>query len=136
MKKERAIAENELQNKIELSRLEKSLIEQRGQNERRRASEEAEAKRIEALANVERVRLNADAQADSISAIEAARNQAEQEKMNIYRHLPPSVILGLAAQQLAANLHAIEHLNLSPDALGSMLTTLLSAGTRKLEEDS
>lgn len=136
MKKERAIAENELQNKSELSRQEQSLIELRGQNERRSASEEAEAKRIEALANVERVRLNADAQADCISAIEAARNQAEQEKMNIYRHLPPSVILGLASQQLAANLHTIEHLNFSPNALGSMLTTLLAAGTRKLEEDS
>ena len=51
MKKERAIAENELQNKIELSRQEQSLIEQRDQNERRRASEEAEATRIEALEN-------------------------------------------------------------------------------------
>lgn len=54
VKKERAIAENKLQNKIELSRQEQSLNEQRGQNERRRASEEAEAKRIEGLANVER----------------------------------------------------------------------------------
>lgn len=77
-----------------------------------------------------------NAQADGISAIEAACNQAEQEKMNIYRHLPPSVILGLAAQQLATNLHTIEHLNLSPDALGSMLTTLPAAGTRKLEGES
>ncbi|MGH3369870.1 MAG: SPFH domain-containing protein, partial [Nocardioidaceae bacterium] len=39
VERERAIAENELQNQIELARLEEQLVTQRGQNERRRATE-------------------------------------------------------------------------------------------------
>jgi hypothetical protein len=68
--------------------------------------------------------------------VEAARNQAEREKMDVYRDLPSAVMFGLAAQQLAANLQSIEHLNLSPDALAPLLTSWLTAGTRKLEEDT
>ena len=52
VEKERAIAENELQNKIELSKREESLIEQRGANDRRKASERAAASRIDAVASV------------------------------------------------------------------------------------
>jgi regulator of protease activity HflC (stomatin/prohibitin superfamily) len=136
VEKERAIAENELQNQIELARREENLIEQRGQNESRRMREEAESKRIEVEANAENERLISAARADSMRTVEAARNEAEREKMAIYRDLPPAVTLGLAAQELAGNLNTIEHLNLSPDAFGPLLTQLLSAGTRRLEDES
>jgi hypothetical protein len=43
------------------------------------------------------------------------------------------VLLALAAQQLATKLQRIDHLNLSPDALGPALSALLHAGTRRLE---
>ena len=136
VEKERAIAENELQNRIELARREQALIDQEGMNERRKATEHAEAQRIEAEAEAERARLSSSGQADSIRLVEAARNQAEREKMDVYRDLPSAVMIGLAAQQLAANLQSIEHLNLSPDALAPLLTSWLTAGTRKLEEDT
>ena len=44
---ERAIAENELQNQIELARREEQLVTQQGQNERSRATERAAAGQIE-----------------------------------------------------------------------------------------
>ena len=136
VEKERAIAENEMQNRIELARREQALIEQEGMNERRRASEHAEAQRLEAEAEAERTRLSSSAEADTIRLVEAARNQAEREKLEVYRNLPSGVLLGLAAQTLAGKLQSIEHLNLSPDSLAPLLTSLLSAGTRKLEQGS
>ena len=136
VEKERAIAENELKNQIELAGQEKMLIERRGQNERRRATEEVEAKRIMALARADRIRLASEAKADSIRNISAVKIQAEQERMGIYKDLPVSILLGLAAQELASNLKTIEHLNLSPDAFHSMLESLLMAGTRRLEQEA
>ena len=136
VEKERAIAENELQNKIELAKREQKLIAQQGLNEQRRASEETEARRIKVNAAVEEVRLESAAEADSIQNIESARNQAEMERMSFYKDLPSSILFALAAQELASNLQSIEHLNLSPDALGSLLTNLMTAGTRKLEKGS
>lgn len=131
--KERAIAENELQNRIELARREQQLIEQKGQNDRKQAVEAAEAARIAAEGKAERDRIESDAQARRIQVVEQASLEAERGRMDIYAGLPPNVMLGLAARELAGNLPSIEHLNLSPDALGPMLQSLLSAGTRRLE---
>lgn len=134
VEKERAIQENELHNQIELARRREQLIEQEGQNARRNATEQAEAKRIadEAAAAAERTR--AAAQADAISLVEQARGAAERERMDIYRDLPPSVIYGMAARELAGKLQRIEHLNIAPELLGPLLTNLVEAGTRRLED--
>ena len=59
---------------------------------------------------------------------------AERERMNIYRDFPSQKLLGLAADKLAGKLQRIEHLSLTPDLLGGMLTRLMQAGTHKLEE--
>lgn len=133
VEKERAIAENELQNQIELARREEQLIEQRGTNDRRRAREEAEAKEIEATAKAERSRVEAQASATRIREIEGAKVEAERTRMDVYRDLPSPVMMGLAARELAGKLQTIEHLNLSPDVLGPLLTSLMTAGTRHLE---
>jgi regulator of protease activity HflC (stomatin/prohibitin superfamily) len=135
VEKERAIAENELQNQIELAKREETLIEQKGINEKRRAMEEAEARKISAIAEAKRIKLESAAKADSITMIEAAQNKAEKEKMEIFKDMPISVLYALAAQALASNLPAIEHLNLSPDALGPILTNFLTASTRKIESE-
>jgi hypothetical protein len=131
--KERAIQENELANQIELARREETLITQRGQNERKRAGEAAESRRIEAEGEANTVRLGAAAQADSVSVLQAAHVKAEHDRIDIYRDLAPSVLLGLAARELGGKLQTIEHLTLSPDALGPLLERLVGAGTRKLE---
>ena len=44
--------------------------------------------------------------------------------------------MGLAAREFAGKIQTIEHLNLTPDMLGSLVGDLLSAGTRRLEVGS
>ncbi|MCC7109459.1 MAG: band 7 protein [Deltaproteobacteria bacterium] len=136
VEKERAIQENELHNQTELAKREETLIAQRGQNEKKRAIDAAESKRIEAEGAAKNVRVNAEAQADSIRVLEDAKVNAEKERMDIYRDLPPAALLGLAARELAGKLQTIEHLNLSPDMLGSLLERVLGAQARKLESDA
>jgi regulator of protease activity HflC (stomatin/prohibitin superfamily) len=135
VEKERAIAENELQNQIELAKREETLIEQRGQNERRRASEESETGRIEAEARSQQARIASAAQAEGIREVESARVESEGQRMAIYKELPNSVLFGLAARELAGKLQTIEHLNLASDSLTPLLSSLLSAGTRRLEAE-
>src|SRR5439155_22106532 len=65
VERERAIAENELQNQIELSRREEDLVAQRGANDRRRATEAAAAGRISSEAEASRTRVLAEAEADA-----------------------------------------------------------------------
>jgi regulator of protease activity HflC (stomatin/prohibitin superfamily) len=136
VEKERAIQENELQNQIELARREANLIDQRGENERKRVSDEAAAARIAADAEAERTGIRARAQADSIEAVQQARVQAERDRMEIYRDFPTERLIGLAAQRLAGKLRRIEHLNLTPDLLGGLLTSLVQAGTEHLEREA
>lgn len=133
VEKERAIQENELQNQIELAKREQTLIAQRGENERRRASDEGDAKRIAAASAAERSEIESAAKAASIRAVEWARVEAERERMAIYRDFPADRLLGLAAQELAGKLQKIEHLNLTPELIGPMLTSLIGAGTKRLE---
>ncbi len=134
VEKERAIAENELANQIELARREQDLIAQRGANEKRRAEDEADAKRIEAVSETERAKLGAEAKAGGIRVVEAARAEAEEARIGIYRDLPSQVMMGLAARELAGKLERIDHLNLGSDGLGALLQNLVTAGTRKLED--
>jgi regulator of protease activity HflC (stomatin/prohibitin superfamily) len=130
--KERAIQENEMQNQIELAKREQQLIDQRGQNARKEATEKAQAARIESEAQAGRARLASDAQADGIRAVEGARMNLEKERLEAYKTMPASVLAGLAAQELAGKLQRIEHLNITPELLGPLLADLLEAGTKRL----
>jgi regulator of protease activity HflC (stomatin/prohibitin superfamily) len=132
VQKERAIAENELQNQIELAIREEQLITQQGQNEKRRIVERAEAKRIASEAEADRTRISAKAKSEGIRLIEAAKVESEKERMDIYRDLPTSVSIGLAARELAGKLEKIEHLNISPDLFGPSLLNLMNLGAKRL----
>lgn len=114
---ERAIAENELHNQIQLAKREEELIAQRGQNEQRRVEDAAAASRIEAAA-----------QADSVRLIGEAEGDAERARLAAYGDLQPPILLGLALKELAANLPEIERLTLAPDVLGEALAQV--AGKR------
>lgn len=131
--KERAIAENELANKIELAKREATLVEQEGANERQRAAEVAAASRIAAEGNAATRKIGAQAEGEAIEFIEAARNESESARIAIYRDVAPAVLMGLAAREFAGKIETIEHLNLTPDLLGSLLSDVLTAGTRRLE---
>lgn len=123
VEKERAIEENELQNRIELARREEQLVAQEGANARLQATEQAAASRIAA-----------DADAQRIEVVEQATVTAERDRMAIIRDLDPRVLLALAAREGASKLQSIEHLSVSPDMLTPMLTSLAAAGTRRLED--
>ena len=134
VEKERAIAEAELNNRVELAKREEQLIEQEGANTKHRAADEAQAKLIEAEAQAERAKLGAEAEAEGIVLVEAAQVKGEQDRINIYRDLPNQVMMGLATRELAANLGKIDHLNLGSDGIAALLQNLMTAGTKRLEE--
>ena len=134
VEREGAIAENELQNQIELARREALLVEQKGQNERKRATEQAAAGRIHAEARAAEQRLLADAEAEATRAVGLAGADAEAARLAPYRDLEAVTILGLAAKELAGNLPAIGTLNLTPDILTSLLARL--AGGSPVDEEA
>jgi regulator of protease activity HflC (stomatin/prohibitin superfamily) len=115
VEKERAIAENEMANQIELARREKELIATNDENARNRAKAEAAAQKIAA-----------DAEADRIRAVDKARTEGEKARVDVYKDLAPGVMMGLAARDFAGKLKSIEHLNITPDLLGTLLGDALS----------
>lgn len=131
--KERAISENELANKIELARRAAELLDQEGANERRRATESAATALISADGEAAVHKIGAAADAASLKLIETERNSLEAERIALYRELAPAVLFGLAARDFAAKVQTIEHLNLTPDLLSSLLTDLASGDKRRLE---
>jgi len=110
VEKERAIAENELATKTELARREKTLISEEAENARNRATGLAEAQLIAA-----------EGEAGRIRAIGSATAEAESAQIGVYRDLPPAVLMGLAARELAGKLDTIEHLNVTPDLLATLI---------------
>jgi len=73
VEQERAIAENELANSIELARRRQELIEREGEGTRRRAELDAEAARVNADAEAERARLTTATDADRARVLAAGR---------------------------------------------------------------
>jgi len=124
VQRERAIAENELQNQIELARQEEQLVAQRGANARRQAEEAAAADRIEAEAQAARTTTVADARAQVIRVEGAAQAEAEKARLEAYSGADPTLLLALAVRELATNLPTIEHLTLTPDLLARVLARL------------
>ncbi len=124
VERERAIEENELNNRIELARQEEQLVQQQGLNCKRQAQDEADATAIRVRVHAESERVKAEAEAAGIREVETARAEAERARVDIYRDLPQSVLMGLAARELAGNLPDVEHLVISPDTLTPILGRL------------
>lgn len=124
VEKERAIQENELQNKIELAKRESLFLEQQGENERRRVTDEADAARITSEGAATRYERDAQARAVGIRAVEEAKVVAERERMHIYREFPPERLMALAMQELAGKLNNVGQITITPDHVGSLLKQL------------
>ena len=136
VQQERAIAENELQNRIELAKQEESLVEQHGANERRRAElaataalatarGQAEREAIAVRAAADRERETGEAQAAAVRARGLAEGDAEAARLAAYRDLPAEVLQTLALKELAANLPQVGQLTITPDVLTGALGRLL-----------
>jgi regulator of protease activity HflC (stomatin/prohibitin superfamily) len=128
--RERSIAENELQNQIELAIREEQLVTQRGQNQRRQAEQTAAAERTAAEAKADRERVLAASQADATRLIGDAEGDAETAKFAAYREVDPKILLGVAVRELSGGLPNIGTLNLSPDLLTTALAALTGTGER------
>ena len=124
VERERAIAENELQNQIELARREEQLVAQQGANTRRQAEEAAAASRIEADAQAAREQRLAEARAAGTRALGEAKAAGEAARVAAYRDLPQASVLALAAKDLAGSLPQISTLVLAPDLLAPLLSKL------------
>ncbi|GAA2820004.1 SPFH domain-containing protein [Kribbella solani] len=135
VERERSIAENELQNQIELARREEQLVNQRGQNERMRATEAAAAGQIETEAAAGRQRALSQAEADAKRVLGSAEADAkramgeaeaatEQAILEAYGRLDAATVLALAIKQ--AGLPEIGSLNLTPDLITPLMAKLVA----------
>ncbi|MEV4598010.1 SPFH domain-containing protein [Amycolatopsis sp. NPDC049253] len=124
VERERAIGENELQNKIELARREEQLLAQRGANARRQAEEAAAADHIETEARASREARLAQVKAEATRTLGEAEAAGEAARLAAYRDLPEPVLRALAVKELAANLPKIDSLVLTPDLIAPLLARL------------
>ncbi|RGC68828.1 SPFH domain / Band 7 family protein [Micromonospora sp. MW-13] len=146
VEQERSIAENELQNKIELARREQQLVEQHGSNSRRKAELDAaadlaaaqgkaerekvanaaaaERARVLSAAEADKERVLAAAKADTVRAVGHAEAEAEAAKLSAYAELPPGVLRALTVRDLAGQLPRIGQLTVTPDLLTDLLGRL------------
>src|SRR5690349_8520445 len=132
VEQERAIAENEMQNKIELARREEQLVEQHGANTRRKAELDAaaalvvtqgdsERSQITAAAEAEADRVRTEARAAGVRAVGLAEGDAEAARLAAYREMPAAVLQALALRELAGQLPEIGQLTVTPDVVTGLL---------------
>jgi regulator of protease activity HflC (stomatin/prohibitin superfamily) len=126
VERERAIAENELQNQIELARRQEQLVSQNGLNGRRTAEEDAAADEIRSTAEAARATRLEAARAEGIQAVGEASAAAERARVEAYAGLSQETLLALALKEVAANLPQIDHLTLTPDLLTAVADRLRS----------
>jgi regulator of protease activity HflC (stomatin/prohibitin superfamily) len=120
VEREGAIAENELQNQIELAHREQQLVAQRGANERLRSTEAAAAALIEAESAADRDRVSAAGRAEATRVVGEARADSQEALLAAYRDAEPATLLAIALRELAGNLPPIGDLHLSPDLLSTL----------------
>lgn len=116
VERERTIAENELQSRIELAKREELLVAQEGANAQKRAKEAAAVQRVETASRAEATR-----------TLGAATADAETARLASYAGVDPTLLLALAAQSAADQLPAIGTLNVTPDVISQALSRLASA---------
>lgn len=124
VERERAIAENELANRIELAVREEQLVTQEGANNRTRAEEAAAAALIKVRAEAERAELRAQGLAAATRLQGEAEAAAEQARLAAFAEAPVEVLRVLALKELAENLPVIGQLTITPDLLTGALGAL------------
>jgi regulator of protease activity HflC (stomatin/prohibitin superfamily) len=124
VERERAIAENELDSKIELARREEQLVDQRGTNARREAEEHAAADAVRAEAEAARSVRLARAEAEGVRAVGDARAQAQAAWLRVHGDVELATLHALTGTRLAENLPHIDSVTISPDVLTGLLAKL------------
>ncbi len=125
MERERAISENELQNKIALAQREEQLVAQKGANQRRSVEDAAAADAIRTTAEAEREERLAQARAAARRLQGEADAGAEAARMAAIAGTPPEVLLTLALREFAGQLPNVGTLVLTPDVVTGALAKLV-----------
>ena len=134
--RERAIKENELNNRTELARREAELVELQGMNERRRTEQELERdrlrneaeaanRRLRVEAGADEVTLMAEARAGEVAQIAEAENAALQARLAVFSAGKPVAVLAAVAPEVLSALPKIDSLTLTPDLLAGGVSRLL-----------
>ena len=134
--RERAIKENELNNRTELARREAELVELQGMNERRRTEQELERdrlrneaeaanRRLRVEAGADEVTLMAEARAGEVARIAEAENAALQARLAVFSAGEPVAVLAAVAPEVLSALPKIDSLTLTPDLLAGGVSRLL-----------
>lgn len=121
VEKERAIAENELANQIELASRRADLIAREDANARAEAEAKAVAQRIRSEGEAQAKIIAADAEAARIRAVEQAAADMERARMETVGQLDPLHLFALAARDFAGKVDKIDALTVTPDMLGGLL---------------
>jgi regulator of protease activity HflC (stomatin/prohibitin superfamily) len=124
VERERAIAENELSNRIELAGREQQLVLQEGTNARSRAEEAAAAALIETRSQAERRAVSAAADADATRLRGQADADAQRALLTAQAEVPQEVLIAAALKELAAHLPQVGQLTVTPDLLTGALAAL------------
>lgn len=125
VERERAISENELQNKIALAHREEQLVAQKGANQRRSVEDAAAADAIRTNAEAEREERLAQARAAARRLQGEADAGAEAARMAAIAGTPPEVLLTLALREFAGQLPNVGTLVLTPDVVTGALAKLV-----------
>ncbi|MEZ0165928.1 SPFH domain-containing protein [Kineococcus sp. LSe6-4] len=125
VERERAISENELQNKIALAQREEQLVAQKGANQRRSVEDAAAADAIRTTAEAEREERLAQARATARRLQGEADAGAEAARMAAIAGTPPEVLLTLALREFAGQLPNVGTLVLTPDVVTGALAKLV-----------
>ncbi|GAB3451232.1 SPFH domain-containing protein [Kineococcus endophyticus] len=125
VERERAISENELQNKIALAQREEQLVAQKGANQRRSVEDAAAADAIRTTAEAEREERLAQARAAARRLQGEADAGAEAARMAAIAGTPPEVLLTLALREFAGQLPNVGTLVLTPDVVTGALAKLV-----------
>ncbi|PHP66408.1 band 7 protein [Zhengella mangrovi] len=120
VEKERAIAENELANRIELAARRRDLIAREDENARSEAQADAAAQSIRAEGGARARTIEAEAEATRIRTVEQAAAEMEQLRMAAVAGMPTAALLALAAREFASKLDRIDSVTVTPDMLAGL----------------
>lgn len=124
--RERAIKENELDNRTELARREAELVELAGANDRRRTEQELERDELRARAAVANKKLGVDARVDEIARIAEAENRALAARLAEYTGADTPALLAAIAPDVLAALPSVDSVTITPDMLVGAVSKVLA----------
>lgn len=131
VEKERAIAENELANQVELASRRAGLIAREDANARAEAEGHAAALRIKVEGEAGVKKIAAEAEAARIRAVEQAQADMEAARMAAIGQLEARQLFALAARDFAGKLERIDALTVTPDMISGLMRQLGLAGAAK-----